>query len=75
MSGTDEMIVKFIIGYYRKKLFYPNYDEIAEGVGITKNTVHTHMRKLEKEGIIVRKYDRSPQYRLINMGFICSNNQ
>ena len=23
MSGTDEMIVKFIIGYYREKLFYP----------------------------------------------------
>lgn len=75
MSKTDEMIVKFIIDYHRENLFYPNYDEIAEGVGMTKATVHTHMRNLEKEGIIVRKYDRSPQYRLINMGFICSNNQ
>ncbi len=75
MSKTDEMIVRFIIDYHKKNLFYPNYDEIAEGVGIAKNTVHTHMRTLEKEGIIVRKYDRSPQYRLIDMGFIKSNNQ
>lgn len=28
------------------------------------------MRKLEDEGVIIRKADYSSQYRLINMGFI-----
>lgn len=69
---TDELIIKFIIEYYKKNLFYPNYDEIAEGIGRTKVTVHSHMRNLEEAGVIIRKYNYSSQYRLINMKFICS---
>ena len=72
ISKTDQLIIKFVIDYYKESLFYPSYDEIAEGVGIAKATVHSCIRRLEKAGIIIRKYDRSPQYRLINMEFICS---
>ena len=70
MTHADKRIVGFIIGYYKENQFYPNYGEIARGIGRTKSTVHTHMRKLEDEGIIIRKADYSSQYRLINMGFI-----
>ena len=70
MTETGEMITGFIIGYYRKNRFYPSYDEIAEGTGRVKSTIHTHMAKLEGEGIIIRKNDCSPHYRLINMDFI-----
>ena len=70
MTHTDKLIVSFIIDYYKENQFYPNYGEIAEGVGKSKNTVFHHMRKLEDEGVIIRKADYSSQYRLINMGFI-----
>lgn len=70
MTKIDAAIIRFITEYYRKNLFYPNYDEIAEGVSRTKSTVHTHMKRMENEGVIIRKEDCSPQYRLINMEFI-----
>ena len=73
MTQTGKIIVGFIIGYYKENQFYPNYGEIAEGIGRTKSTVHTHMRRLEDEGIIIRKADYSSQYRLINMGLILKN--
>lgn len=66
----NHYIVKFIINYYKKYGFYPSYDEIAKGIHRVKSTVHTYMKELEKEGIIIRKADGSSQYRLINMGFI-----
>ena len=37
----------------------------------TKSIIYAHMNKLEKESIIIRKYNYSSQYRLINMDFIC----
>ncbi len=70
MTQMEKIIISFIIGYYKESQFYPSYDEIAEGIGRAKATVHRYMRKLEDEGIIIRKADYSPQYRLINMGFI-----
>jgi len=70
MTQMEKTIISFIVDYYRENLFYPSYDEIAEGIGRAKATVHRYMGKLEDEGIIIRKADYSPQYRLINMGFI-----
>ena len=71
MTSIKESIINFIVDYYKKTQFYPSYDEIAKGVNRTKSTIHVHMNKLEKEGVIIRKYDCSSQYRLINMDFIC----
>lgn len=70
MTKVDEIIIKFIIEYYKNHQFYPNYDEIAKGVSRAKATVHTHMRRLENEGVIIRKSAFSSQYRLINIRFI-----
>lgn len=73
MAKIEETIIRFIIEYYKGNQFYPSYDEIADGIGKAKATVHVHMKKIEDEGIIVRKSDRSSQYRLINMDFICGH--
>lgn len=73
MTKVEENVIRFIIDYCRENQFYPSYDEIADGIGRAKATVHVHMKKLEDEGIIVRKSDRSSQYRLINMDFICGH--
>lgn len=70
MTKIDEDIVKFIVRYCKENQFYPNYNEIAKGVSRSKSTIHTHMRRLENEGVIIRKADFSSQYRLINIGFI-----
>lgn len=61
----EETILKYIVEYYRQYQFYPNYDEIGEGVKrSSKSTVHTHMKKLESKGIVIRKCDHSTQYRI-----------
>lgn len=70
MTKMDDTIIGFITEYYRKNLFYPNYDEIAKSINRTKSTVYTHMKRMEDEGVIIRKDNYSPQYRLINMNFI-----
>ncbi len=70
ITQMEEKIIKYIAEYYRKILFYPSYDEIAEGVHRAKATIHIHIKKLENEGIIIRKSEFSPQYRLINAEFI-----
>ena len=59
ITKVEEKIIRYITRYYRKNHFYPNYDEIAAGVNRTKSTIHIHMKKLENEGIIVRKTDCS----------------
>lgn len=70
ITAIEQKIVDFITDYYKRTLFYPDYDEIGQNIGRNKSTVHTHMKKLEDEGIIIRKQDRSAQYRLINMKYI-----
>lgn len=75
MNKIDEKIVKFIVEYYKETQFYPNYDEIGKHIGRVKSSVHAHMKKMENEGIIVRKSDCSSQYRFINMDiFLQINN-
>lgn len=73
MTKTDKLIIRFIIDYYKKNQFYPNYSEIADSIGTVKSTIHTHIKRLESEGIIIRKDNCSFQYRLINMGLIFEN--
>lgn len=64
---NEEAIVKYITEYYQKTKFYPNFREIAEGVNLSSNaTIYSYMNRLEEKGIIIRKADRSSQYRLIN---------
>lgn len=70
ITPIEQKIIDFIIEYYKETLFYPNYEEIGEKVGRNKSTVHTHMKKLEDEGIIIRKKDSKFQYRLANMEYI-----
>lgn len=73
MTEIDKKIVAFIIDYYKEHQFYPIYSEIAEGIHRAKSTVHIYIKKLEDEGVIVRKSDCSSQYRLLNMEFINRN--
>lgn len=73
MREVDERIIKFIVDYYKKNQFYPNYDEIAEGVNKSKAGVFTCVKRLEDEGIVIRKSECSSQYRLVNMDFIRSS--
>ncbi len=73
MKEVDERIIRFIVDYYKKNQFYPNYDEIAEGVNRSKAGIYTCVKRLENEGIVIRKSECSSQYRLVNMDFIRSS--
>ncbi len=65
LTKRDEDILKYIINYYQYTHFYPSYEEIGEGVGLySKASVHAHIKKLENEGILIRKADQSAQYRI-----------
>lgn len=70
MTSVDQKVLNFIVEYYKNNKFYPSYDEIAEGMAYSKSTVHSHMKRLEDEGVIIRKELYSHQYRLINLEFI-----
>lgn len=73
---VDKKVIGYITKYYSDTGFYPDYEEIAEGMGWTsKSTVALHMKKLEEEGIIIRKEYCSAQYRLANIDFRLRKNQ
>lgn len=67
MRTGAEQILKYIVDYYKKHTFYPGYEEIKEGIHVSKSTVYVYMQELEKEGVIVRKAKSSPMYRVINI--------
>lgn len=70
ITETDKKVIDFITKYYSDTGFYPNYQEIAEGMEwYSKATVFAHMKKIENEGIIIRKTHGSAQYRLTDMKF------
>lgn len=71
MREERKNIIDFIIRYYKENRFYPNLTEISKGIGKAKKTTHHHMKKMEKEGIIIKKPNSRDNYRLINMDFIC----
>lgn len=60
----------YITKYYHDTGFYPDYNEIGEAMGWgSQSTAFTHMKKLENEGIIIRKTEKSAQYRLTNIDY------
>ena len=66
-SKKEEAIINFITEYYQRTKFYPNFREISEAVNLSSNaTIYHYMKILEDKGVIIRKGDCSPQYRLIN---------
>lgn len=53
MSNTRERIKEFIINYFLEHCYAPSYDEICEGVGISKGRLHDHMKRLFLDGFLV----------------------
>jgi predicted transcriptional regulator len=55
LTNRQRQIIDFIKSEIQSKGYPPTVREIAEGVGIASpSTVHTHLEKLEKKGIIRR---------------------
>lgn len=71
MTEVDKKLIDYISKFYFDTGFYPNYEEIAEGMGWnSKSTVAIHVQRLEKEGIIIRKEYCSSQYKLKDINIV-----
>lgn len=76
ITPIQQDIIDFIVKYYRKTKFYPNYEEICEGVGKkSKSTICEHMMRLSEQGIIIFKANKgkrgySAQWRLANIDLL-----
>ena len=57
VNRPDE-IESYISDYRREHGFSPTVQEIAEGLGITKSTVHFHLKNMEKAGRIISQGGR-----------------
>lgn len=53
LTKAQENVLSFIQGYMKKHRLPPTYDDIAENFGFkSKNSVETHLRALERKGVI-----------------------
>lgn len=70
-TEVDQKLIDYISKFYFDTGFYPNYEEILEGMKWnSKSTVALHMQRLEREGVIVRKEYGSSQYKLNNIDVV-----
>ncbi len=70
-TEVDQKLIDYISKFYFDAGFYPNYEEILEGMKWnSKSTVALHMQRPEREGVIVRKEYGSSQYKLNNIDVV-----
>ena len=56
ISDSQEMVLNFIKQMVTEKGYPPSVREICQGVGIkSTSTVHGHLEKLEKAGLIRKR--------------------
>lgn len=65
LTNPREEIYAFIVAYAQTHAYPPSVREICEAVGLTSTaTVHTHLKKLEQQGLIVRDPARQRSIRI-----------
>lgn len=67
LTKAQKNMLDFIQGYMRKNQLPPTYEEIAGNFGFkSKNAVETHLRALERKGVIKKIANKSRGIRLNN---------
>lgn len=65
LSDPRKDIYDFIVAYAQENTYPPSVREICEAVGLTSTaTVHTHLKKLEQQGLITRDPARQRSIRV-----------
>ena len=65
LLNPREEIYQYIVAYAQTHAYPPSVREICEAVGLTSTaTVHTHLKKLEQQGLIVRDPSRQRAIRV-----------
>lgn len=54
---TRYIILEFIKDYFEKHCYAPSYKEMQEGVGLSKGTIHGHIKRLFEEGLLENDFD------------------
>lgn len=66
LQNPREEIFQYIVAYSEAHAYPPSVREICEAVGLTSTaTVHTHLKLLEKQGLIQRDPSRQRSIRVI----------
>ena len=71
LSDKDIETYNFIKDYMLETGFVPSVREIGEGIKLRSNSsVFTHMKRLEDYGLLIRKCEDSPVYRLAGIKYV-----
>ena len=71
ITDKDREMYEWIKDFMLKTGFCPSIREICSGMGIkSTNTVHNRIEKLLAYGLLVRKSEASPVYRLAGMRYV-----
>lgn len=54
---TRDLILEYIKKYFDKHCYAPSFDEIADAIGISKSTLHGHMKRLMLDGEIETDFE------------------
>lgn len=64
---TRDQILLFIVDHISSEGYAPTIREIAAAVGLkSSSTVHGHVERLEKDGLITRRKDASRTIQIVN---------
>lgn len=53
---THELILDYIKKYFLEHCYAPSYNEIADSIGISKSTLHGHMKRLFLDGDLINDF-------------------
>ena len=71
ITDKDKEMYEWIKDFMLKTGFCPSVKEICLGMGIkSTNTVHRHIDRLVCYGLLIRKTESSPVYRLAGMRYV-----
>lgn len=62
---TQARIIEFIERWQAENGYPPTLDEIAEAVGIGKSSVHYHVKRLERMGVVERTLGHNRSIKLV----------
>lgn len=70
-NKTKQKVYNYIVKYIKENGYAPSVREICQGVGLSStSSVHNHLKKLQKEGLIEIRGNSPRAIRVVNYKFI-----
>ena len=71
MTKRTEQIYEYIRTYMLSTGFVPSHREIMDEMGLySLSSINNHLKKLEDAGLLIRKSEASPVYKLAGFKYV-----